>query len=344
MASKDERKKFANEFLKLDELDAWRNEQLGDTTPEQTRDIVLDLLSGGNYRSTTEAYTKQEIIIVASWLFDVLRRAKSYFGSNWQDELYQIVLEYPKSSFAGYLMYWLVGFGKKTGDNVIGSKSKFPEYFERIQTVIQTTSETRHESFPHLKLTVETDGNDSTEFNDAELMLALMSAGAVMLSLRGSQKSFWGKRIGTSFLCTALSILGLEQGQDFEVNVAGEALGENWREMDARVKATDVPFIPIEFGLIGRGNPEITSDKDERIARYDGIVIVDNLSVDSRAYNNFRGTLIVLHENTNVLPELYAALNGRTTKPIKQPPSTKSELKQQVATIFRKHPEFFTIG
>jgi hypothetical protein len=85
--------------------------------------------------------------------------------------------------------------------------------------------------------------------------------------------------------------------------------------------------------LIGEGNPEISADKMGRVGRRGGIVIVDKLREDSRAYRNAvqeGATVIVLRDNSHVLRQLYETLDGRCHKPLIKPPESVQEIQQAV--------------
>lgn len=331
-----------NGELLEEELELWMTERLGvSLKPETVREIVKDLLTGGNYRSSTEGYTKELLIIYYTWLLEICRRYKAEYGKGWKKELYDQSHSLPLSHEAGKLVNWFVAFGEKTRSNCGVKKAELPEYFEEFFGAIETTLDNRPDEFPRIEFSLLTEGaKDSFNLKHEELLWILATAGAMTLSLRGSQKSFWGNRIETAFLRTVLTLLGLEEDKNFWLDVRGDDESEFWRQVDAEVQSCEgndrVNRIPIEYGLIGEGNPEISADKMGRVGRRGGIVIVDKLNEDSKAYQNAiqeGAKVIVLRDNEKILLEIYEFLSTRCPVELVSPPGTVEEVERKISEL-----------
>jgi hypothetical protein len=117
--------------------------------------------------------------------------------------------------------------------------------------------------------------------------------GAQTLTIRGSDKSMYGKIFERLVLGTVLTLLGFRfvpDGAAKSVTTAGlfwlSDSNDN-RECDATVLVTPGNFVRFDIGFIGPGNPEISKDKLSRFASeriHEGkttysktIVVVDTL-------------------------------------------------------------------
>lgn len=138
-------------------------------------------------------------------------------------------------------------------------------------------------------------GTDKEAEIDWLFMLYLMNTvGAQTLTIRGSEKSSYGKLFEKLVLGSLLSILGFTY-------VSTQSIGEGifWlsspgekRESDATLLYKIGQGVRFDIGFIGRGNTEISLDKVSRFQRYEDIkgtswymatiIIVDRLGRDSR--------------------------------------------------------------
>ena len=86
----------------------------------------------------------------------------------------------------------------------------------------------------------------------------MLWAGA--LTIRGSRKSSAGKTLARAFLRAGLTVLGLEEGADFRLNMQRDA--EAPREINVAI-ARRRGRIRVEMGLIERGNQEVIEDREQ---------------------------------------------------------------------------------
>lgn len=131
-----------------------------------------------------------------------------------------------------------------------------------------------------------------------ELMIYLMSAvGAQTLTIRGSEKSTYGKLLERLVLGSLLAILGFkyvpsESSEDIDERVFWLSDRSETRESDATLLFELGKGVRFDIGFIGRGNPEITLDKVSRFQRrielgnahwyMSTIILVDRIGRGSR--------------------------------------------------------------
>jgi len=290
-------------------------------SPDSLRTIILYLILGKNYRLLTERNTKEKLFATYVWLSEIYDRAKKEYGENWKEKmLKELMIVEGSSKEEKDLMFWLLGLTKKTADNLDISREDFPDFLN--QTIIYCK-----ELFSSL---------DYQEKED--YVWLLMMAGSATLNIRGSQKAKIGKGLERTFLRVALTLLGLELGENFWVNIGRDLEVE--READAEVQ-TKRGRIRIDIGLIARGNQEVIEDKINRVGRH-GVVIFDRLGARSTVYETARRNMVKLIQirHNQPLLELKRHLTPLVNVELKQIPQEENKLKN----LLKKLPDkFFTI-
>jgi hypothetical protein len=124
----------------------------------------------------------------------------------------------------------------------------------------------------------------------------LQTVGAQTLTIRGSEKSTYGKLFEHLILGALLYILGFQQVSPDKLEKTTRVFWlsshEAKRESDATVLVKAGKGVRFDIGFIGPGNPEISLDKVSRFERYldfgrgkwymATIIIVDRLRENSR--------------------------------------------------------------
>lgn len=122
----------------------------------------------------------------------------------------------------------------------------------------------------------------------------LNAIGSETLTIRGSEKSSYGKLFEKLVLGSLLSILGFRYEASKEIGAGTFWLStqEDKRESDATLLYELGKGVRFDIGFIGRGNPEISLDKVTRYGREEEIqgahwymatiIIVDRLGKNSR--------------------------------------------------------------
>ena len=232
-------------------------ESLG--TAQSIRCLILILLTGGNYRTTTEVMTNSKLISMSALLVKIYNQFRNEHGETWREELYNAIDRLPNTDdYKNKLLVWMMGLTKKTASNITLPRNEYEEYFGTLMRRFDELSE---------------------PLTDDERAYAwlLMVAGSSALTIRGSDKSKNGKMLEGIFLKTMLELLGFTRDVNYWTNLERDAEVE--RETDAEVQSRR-GRIRIELGLIESGNQEVIEDKIARVGER-GIVIYDHIGPNS---------------------------------------------------------------
>lgn len=283
---------------------------------EGVRQMVVALFQGYNYRLYTEGQTRGQLFEAYRQLVEVRRRLPSTARfSEWLD-----ALQAELSQRDDDLAWWLLGLTNKTAQNLGIGRDDRLIYMEEIAE--------------HLRNVTENSADFS--FHDALLMIW---AGAATLTVRGSRKSSVGKTLERAFLRAGLTILGLEEGTDFWLNMQRDT--EVPREIDVEI-ASRRGRIRVEMGLIERGNQEVIEDKINRVGE-GGMVIFDRIGPRSNARQTAENSRVgfIQIRNNRPLTEMYRFLNERVGKPLVEPPAAAGQLR---AAVNKLPDDLFTTG
>jgi hypothetical protein len=335
-----------HDVLLRDELARWWESRplVSDVfSPLSMRQAALGLLTGANYRVLTERCVREKIHLYHSWLLQLASGAKRRWGSRWRQELIQAVLESPgRGALLQYLHFWLVGLTKKTADNtdVIPSQpQQFQDFLQQMLALCDEVAQSAKWKGGNVTLGLRNcDTGETQDLTLAETLWLTQIVGANTLTVRGSNKAVFGKRVEQVFLRAALECLGFERDRTYWLAIGRDELVD--READAEVE-TKRGRVRIDVGLIGTGNQEVSEDKLSRVGA-NGIVIVDRLgrrSTVGTTADKLRVKLIQIRHNF-VLNEMYSHLQGKTRFDLRTPPTTKDG----IAELLRRLPDdVFTI-
>ena len=286
------------------------------SSAEGVREIVAALCLGHNYRLYTEGETRNQLLEAYSQLLALLRRLPTDADyETWMDALRSEI-----DQADSRLEWWLLGLGEKTANNLGINKSNRLEYLEEVGQ--------------HLLATVG--DNKDTSFADTMVMLW---AGAATLTIRGARKSKAGKVLERAFLRATLTILGLEEGTDFWLNMERDA--EVPREIDVEI-ASRRGRIRVEMGLIAQGNQEVIEDKIARVGAR-GMVIFDRIGPKSNAYQTAADNQVAFIQirNNRPLQAMYDYLSGLVEKALCEPPSDQDGMR---AALWALPDDLFITG
>ena len=258
--------------------------------------IVAALFQGYNYRLYTEGQTRTQLLDAYEQLIALRRRLPA--DAEFEDWVAAVRGEL--GEVGNDLAWWVLGLTNKTATN-LGIRRQ--ERFGYFQEVAQ-----------HIRETAEHTGAFS--FDEAMLMIW---AGAATLTVRGSRKSSAGKTLERAFLRSGLTILGLDEGSDFWLNLQRDT--EVPREIDVEI-ASRRGRIRVEMGLIERGNQEVIEDKVNRVGT-GGMVIFDQIGPKSNAPQTARDQQVCFIQirNNQPLTEMYDYLKDRVSKTLVEPPT-----------------------
>ena len=283
---------------------------------EGIRQIVAALFQGYNYRLYTEGQTRTQLLDAYRQLVAIRQSLPADAGHDQWMAALRTRLDESENDLA----WWLLGLTNKTAQN-LGIRRD-----ERFNYLVEVAEHVREiaESAPELS------------FEDGMLMLW---AGAATLTIRGSRKSTAGKTLERAFLRSGLTILGLEEGADFWLNMQRDA--EVPREIDIEI-ASRRGRIRVEMGLIERGNQEVIEDKVTRVGT-GGIVIFDQIGPrsNSRQTAENHQVCFIQIRNNRPLTELHGFLSERIDKTLIEPPS---EVDSIAAAVRQLPDELFISG
>jgi hypothetical protein len=265
------------------------------------RDVVFDVLCGKNLRDSTETLTRRRITALNMALVQLFVK-----GAHSSDEFISLlphlaseILQRPRlNTNERRLAQWMLGLTGKAVQNVLRDNPALvaqyrDDYIEACQEIIQNQAE-----YGNLVGAVDIQHGDSN-FNaelDWQFLVYLMNAvGAQTLTIRGSEKSAYGKLFEKLILGSLLTILGFTYAPQREPVTDGVfwlSQRGNKRESDATLIYEMGKSARFDIGFIGRGNTEISLDKVSRFEKelelhekryYTAtIIIVDRVGSKSR--------------------------------------------------------------
>ncbi len=267
---------------------------------DAVREVVFNILIGKNLRDSTEFLTRRRLTALNAAMIVLFMEGASKI-ENFPEELSAIATaslqrgRLPKSE--RWLSYWSLGLTHKGFQNVLRDEAQDldayrDKYVEACQEIIAASERT----YGRLQGSIELDGGTKANLDWAFLLYLLSSIGAQTLTIRGSEKSTYGKLFEGLVLGALLHILGFnlvppDRPRQFRREFWLSSRRQR-RESDATLLYERGKGVRFDIGFIGRGNPEITLDKVSRFERQmefgrsrwymATIVIVDRIGADSR--------------------------------------------------------------
>jgi len=246
---------------------------------DAAREVVAGVLTGRNIRDQTEPLTRRRISQVTGGLVAMFAHAKSQIP-DLEAHLSELALKQlesnsPLKRTAKWPAQWVIGLTEKGYQNVLRrSPPNRKAYIDSFEAAITAAAQKCRDDLGDLRMTlgfvkgpdgrvVELDWNGISRLTTA--------IGCATLTLRGSEKSMYGKLFERLVLGSILSILGYKRvnprGNTANSMVfwLGDASGN--RECDATVIHKPGKVARFDIGFIGSGNPEISKDK---LSRYEG--------------------------------------------------------------------------
>ncbi|HEY73459.1 MAG: hypothetical protein DRJ03_12650 [Chloroflexi bacterium] len=284
----------------LDLLDTNGPELIRRMGMETIRTVVLDVLSGRNLRDSTEMLTRRRLAALNTATVAMLLKG-SAIQSDFVEQLPAIAERILKqgrlSKSERWVAQWALGLTGKASQNVLrDDASLLAEYRERYTATCEQVIRESLTEFGQLGGKIHLGDELATELSWKFMVYLLGIVGAQTLTIRGSEKSVYGKLFERLVLGSLLHILSFrftssDGPKRFEREFWLSSQGER-REGDATALWQAGRGIRFDIGFIGRGNPEISLDKVTRFAReielgrstwyMATIVIVDRIGRGSR--------------------------------------------------------------
>ena len=250
--------------------------------------VVLSVLCGDNIRNLTEGLTQRRILLMNASLFVTYLRALNSY-ENFTKNLSEIVTTEIKVRLSpdkkSYLL-WFLGLTGKSVQNVIRENTQLESYITTLDNNLSEIDADVESIYGDLELTVKNEGIQHL-LKWPDLLRCMLALGAQTLTIRGSEKSMYGKLFEKFVLGSTLSILGFKYiSKDNVRNTNVFWLSERLdkRESDATVLLKPGAGIRFDIGFIGRGNTEVSLDK---VSRYERVMERHN-------YRNSTITIILI--------------------------------------------------
>lgn len=267
---------------------------------ESVREVVFNILIGKNLRDSTEFLTRRRLAALNAAMVVLFMKGANLvknFPEEFSAKASAGLQQGNLSRSERWLSYWALGLTEKGFQNILRDEAQdLTAYREKYVESCQEVISSCEQDYGRLRGKIQIDGGYQADLDWAFILYLLSSVGAQTLTIRGSEKSTYGKLFEGLVLGSLLHILGFslvapERPQRFEREFWLSSRIQR-RESDATVLYERGKGVRFDIGFIGRGNPEITLDKVSRFERemeldrsrwyMATIIIVDRIGADSR--------------------------------------------------------------
>ncbi|MCL2298310.1 MAG: CfrBI family restriction endonuclease [Proteobacteria bacterium] len=271
---------------------------------DAARQAVLGVLQGDNVRSQTEFLTRARIsqlsaAIVAQYL--TACSTNPNFARNFFEIAMDAVSKQNKQHPAWLSAQWFLGLTGKSVQNVLrGDTKNLVGYVTRLAEVLSDSAQQTDKMLGAHTFTLEGGGN-LIRMDWEQLLRVTTAIGAQTLSIRGSDKSMYGKLFERLVLGSVLDMLGFHLVTDTAIRSVND-IGAFWlsdnqseRETDATAVIGSGKIALFDIGFIGAGNSEITKDKLSRFSAENNMggtraqsrtfIIIDRLPNTRKTHN-----------------------------------------------------------
>lgn len=269
--------------------------------------VVLGVLLGENIRTLTEGLTQRRILLTnASAFITYLQLLKN--GGALGGELNKLISKelstaktkkkYLTENEKLYL-YWMLGLTKKGIQNVTRGDEGISEYLTLLEKNLADISEDINQLYGDIDIIISAENDDDISIKWPNLLRCFLTIGAQTLTIRGSEKSVYGKLFEKFVLGSVLTLIGADYINKNDTSrdrmVFWLSDPNNKRESDATLLFRPGYGMSFDIGFIGAGNPEVVMDK---LTRFESkmerggrrnlmstIVLIDTLGENSSAIN-----------------------------------------------------------
>ena len=245
---------------------------------EAAKTVVLGVLKGDNIRAQTEPLTRRRVAMVSNAMI-------ALFTKGWTESpdftenlsalaVAQLTAAKQSDNASTWPAQWLIGLTGKSVQNVVRGKSEARDlYLEEFETAINEAAARSLVDFGDANLSlgfIENDGQQLRPLTWTDLTRLATAIGCATLTIRGSDKSTYGKLFERLVLGSILTMMGFElvEGpKSLKIDrVFWLSDSSDTRECDATIRFKANKLIRFDIGFIGAGNSEISKDKLTRYA------------------------------------------------------------------------------
>lgn len=237
------------------------------------KDVIADVLCGRNLRDSTEMLTRRRI--------GMLNAATLVFFAKGIAATSGFLKDLPSTAAKGlaskpskqekWLLQWLLGLTGKGVQNVLRDSDRaLQTYLSKFVSTSNDIARRCEAEYGPVAGHVALANGDRAPISWPMLLSLFCTIGSQTLTIRGSEKSTYGKLFERLILGSVLQILGFKlvkypPKETDKVFWLSSKLGA--RESDATALIRPGQAVCFDIGFIGRGNPEISKDKVSRFER-----------------------------------------------------------------------------
>lgn len=278
---------------------------------ETARQVILAVLRGENIRTQTEPLTRRRVAIATGAMVYLFAKGWAEID-NFTENLSAFALEQmdntsqsKKDTF--WPAQWLIGLTGKSIQNVLRSNPELRQsYIQDFENAVEEAARRCEEDFGEISMNLGyvVDGEVRQSVNTLnwkDLTRLTTAIGATTLTIRGSEKSTYGKLFERLIMGSVLTILGFEHVENSQSlkkeKVFWLSDSSDVRECDATIRLRPGKLARFDIGFIGKGNPEIMKDKLTRYAN----------EVEQNGKANFSQTFIIVDRMPDTTKTVQAA-------------------------------------
>lgn len=243
---------------------------------DAAKQVILGVLTGENVRQQTEPLTRRRIAQLSGALIALYSSGVDRIDG-FGDQLSRMATDQMtakrRDNASGWIAQWMIGLTGKSVQNVLRSNADARDaYVSDFEEAIRESAEKCEEEFGALETTLaflEWDDGKRVQLSWLDLLRVTTAIGCMTLTIRGSDKSMYGKLFERLVLGSVLSILGFDR-VDHATNTRSERVfwlsdSRETRESDATLVVSPGKVARFDIGFIGPGNSEISKDKLSRL-------------------------------------------------------------------------------
>ncbi|MCI0490889.1 MAG: CfrBI family restriction endonuclease [Blastocatellia bacterium] len=241
---------------------------------EVVREVVLGVMMGKNIRTETEPLTCLRLAQISGGLVALFAKGCLEIDA-FTKQLSEMSVEQREKAGrdkgALWLSNWMIGLTGKGVQNVLRSdREAFDEYIVGFEKAMEKAARKCREEIGELRMSLgfaEDRNGQRVELDWEDITRLTTAIGSQTLTIRGSEKSIYGKLFEKLVLGSFLTLLGFEM-VDRATNKKTERVfwlsSSTARESDATLLVRPGKLARFDMGFIGPGNSEISKDKLNR--------------------------------------------------------------------------------
>ncbi len=281
---------------------------------ETARQVILAVLRGENIRKQTEPLTRRRVAIATGAIVALFAKGWAEMDG-FTEQLSALALEQMDNTSQSnketfWPAQWLIGLTTKSIQNVLRSNPEMRQsYIEDFEKAVEDASQRCQEDFGEISMNLGYIADGELKQNRRPLdwkdLTRLSTAiGAATLTIRGSEKSTYGKLFERLIMGSVLTILGFEHVDNAQSGKLEKVFwlsdSSDVRECDATIRLRPGKLARFDIGFIGRGNSEIMKDK---LTRYSS-------EIEQSGIANFSQTFIIVDKMPDTTKTTDSALKS----------------------------------